>query len=301
MNSFWKHLFIDNGDITIIEAGHQKYVANQTNNYKVRHDLILHIVLEGKGSYAVNDHTYELGPRDAFLLKKNATVHYGTNDEQPWTIAWLGLGGVNLTNYLQHTLLNTRDILSFKDNSDVWHELTSFIHLLSYSDPRYYLDYLAIFSKAYQLLLSFNQEFPDKQLAKQPYLLPEPNLAEKIYAYIFENFLDNLSIRQISEHFDISRNYLFKLCKEYYGQSPKSMIQELRMNQAGQLLRGSKMQIKEIANMVGYKDAFSFSKMFTQYHQLSPSEFRKLSEADYAVLLAIMDENLHKRSLKRYY
>ena len=82
---------------------------------------------------------------------------------------------------------------------------------------------------------------------------------------------------------------------------PKSMIQELRMNQAAQLLRGSKMQIKEIANMVGYKDAFSFSKMFTQYHQFSPSEFRKLSEADYAVLLAMMDETLHKRSLKRYY
>lgn len=301
MKSFWKHLALDNGELTLIEAGLQKFVPHQMNNYRVRHEAVLHVVLDGAGIYKVNHQTYELKARDGFILKKNQQVFYTPKADQPWTIAWIGLGGKNLHHYLRNTTLANQDVYKFEEDSLAWVEMLNFIALLSNSDPTSQLDYLRAFSRLYQLLLTINHEFAVYQNRQNSYTIPEANLAEKIYEFIYENFLTNLSITQIADHFDISRNYLFKLCKEYYGQSPKNMIQELRMNQAAQLLRGSTMQVKEIASIVGYKDAFSFSKMFSKYYHYSPTQFRQLGEDIYDEMLFTIDETLRKKSFKKYY
>lgn len=301
MKSFWKHLFLDNGDLTLIEAGLQKYIPQQMNNYKVRHDFVLHVIVEGAGVYTVNNKTYELTAQDGFILRKNQQVFYTPNLDQPWIIAWIGLGGKNLHQYLQQTTLISQDVYTFAENSAAREELITFIRLLANIDPANQLDYLHTFSRLYQLLLSLNHEFPLHQHRNNSYTIPEASLAENVYEFIYENFLKNLSITQIADHFNISRNYLFKICKEYYGQSPKNMIQELRMNQAVQLLRGSKMQIKEIANIVGYKDAFSFSKMFSQYYNYSPSEFRQLKDDLYDEILVNTDNKLRKKLQTTYY
>lgn len=301
MKSFWKHLALDNGELMLIEAGLQKFVPHQLNNYRVRHEAVLHVVLEGAGIFKVNHQTYELKAFDGFILKKNQQVFYTSNPDQPWTLAWIGLGGKNLPHYLRNTTLASQDVYAFEKDSLAWQELTHFIEWLSISDPTNQLDYLRAFSQLYKILLTINHEFAVSQKSQNSYTIPEASLAEKIYQFIYENFLKNLSITQIADHFDISRNYLFKICKEYYGQSPKNMIQELRMNQAVQLLRGSKMQVKEIASIVGYKDAFSFSKMFSKYYDYSPTEFRVLSEEVYDEILFTIDEKLRKKSIKKYY
>lgn len=301
MKSFWKHLAIDNGELTLIEAGLQKFVPHQLNNYRVRHEAVLHLVIAGSGTYKVNQQTYELKARDGFILKKNHQVFYTPNPDEPWTLAWIGLGGKKLQLFLNNTTLFTQDTYTFQEDSLAWQEMTDLIDWLSYSDLSNQRDYLLAFSRLYQMLLTLNLEFSDYQTQENSYMIPEANLAEKVYDYIYENFLNNLTITHIAEHFDISRNYLFKICKEYYGQSPKNMIQELRMNQAVQLLRGSPMQVKEIASLVGYKDAFSFSKMFSKYHDYSPTEFRRLSDETYDEVLFKIDEKLRKKSVKKYY
>lgn len=189
MKSFWKHLFLDNGDLTLIEAGLQKYVPLQMNNYKVRHDFVLHMIVEGAGVYTVNNQTYELTAQDGFILKKNQQVFYTTHLDQPWTIAWIGLGGKNLHQYLQQTTLVSQDVYSFAKNSSARDELFSFITLLANIDPANQLDYLHAFSRLYQLLLSLNHEFPIQQHHNNSYSIPEANLAEEVYEFIYETSL----------------------------------------------------------------------------------------------------------------
>lgn len=295
MKSFWKHHFLDNGDISLIESGLQKFVPNQINNYKVKHDIVFHIVLNGKGIYSVNNEVYHLKARDAFILKKNQRVFYIPDDDEPWTICWIGLGGPNLNTYIKDTLISTQDTLSFDSDSQVYFYLQSFIEFLEKVMPDDTLDYLQIFNQLYELLYIINKELPINRTLNDSYSLMEPSLAEKIYEYIYENFLKEITVNGVAEHFDISRNYLFKLCKEYFGQSPKQMILELRMNQASQLLRGSKKHVNEIANIVGYKDPFTFSKMFKEYYHLSPSKFRQLSEKEIDEALFIRDKFLQRR------
>ncbi len=49
-----------------------------------------------------------------------------------------------------------------------------------------------------------------------------------------------------------------------------------RVEQAKNLLKNSNMKISEIAEIVGYYDQLTFSKMFKKLEGISPSEYRKI-------------------------
>lgn len=70
MKSFWKHLFIDNQDIALIEVGAQNFVQNQINDYNVKHDWVIHAVLSGQGFFQIDGKGYHLKAGDGFILRK---------------------------------------------------------------------------------------------------------------------------------------------------------------------------------------------------------------------------------------
>lgn len=296
MKSFWKHLFIDNQDIALIEVGAQNFVPNQINDYNVKHDWVIHAVLSGQGFFQIDGKGYHLKAGDGFILRKNKHVYYVPDEKDPWSLCWVGLGGERIAHYFRETTLIQDNTLNFNQHPGLLHHFTDFVELFVHFTPQNISDKLVVFSKLYFLLAQINEAC---QIATHPidsYQLSEPHLAEKVYDYISEHCLNNLTVLEVADAFDLSRNYLFRLCKSYYDQSPKQMIQELRMNQAAQLLRGSKMSIKEIANRIGYKDPFVFSKMFKKYYLVNPSEFRQLSEQEIDRALFIRPKFLEKQS-----
>lgn len=278
MKSYWKHFFLDNDDIRLIEAGTQKYLPDQINDYTVKHDYVFHLVLSGQGTYIVNEMTYKLKAYDSFILKKNKAVHYYPNPDDPWTICWIGLGGNNIDKYLKETALYQSDIYHFVPESLTYNFLLNFVKELKDSNLNTIEERTKVLGELYQLLSYINQELGIDIDIIDPLSHEELPFAEQIYSYIADNYQDSLSIEEIAAHFDISRNYLFKICKQFYEQSPKQIIQELRLNHAAQLLRGSRMKVNEISDEIGYKDAFQFSKMFKNYYGHSPSQFRFLSD-----------------------
>ncbi|MBO1515444.1 helix-turn-helix domain-containing protein [Metabacillus sp. BG109] len=45
------------------------------------------------------------------------------------------------------------------------------------------------------------------------------------------------------------------------------------MNRARELLYSNRYSIKQIADMLGYPDPYSFSKAFKKYYKMPPSQF----------------------------
>ncbi|MFV1994931.1 MAG: helix-turn-helix domain-containing protein, partial [Verrucomicrobiales bacterium] len=59
------------------------------------------------------------------------------------------------------------------------------------------------------------------------------------------------------------------------GLPPARYQQQIRMNQAAQWLRQSNRTITEIADRLGYKSIYYFSRIFKRKTGMSPSAFRK--------------------------
>lgn len=66
----------------------------------------------------------------------------------------------------------------------------------------------------------------------------------------------------------------YRLFRAATGTTPSSYVNQLRLREAGRLLRQSSQAITEIAYSVGFADSNYFSKIFHKYQGMSPSQFR---------------------------
>ncbi len=98
--------------------------------------------------------------------------------------------------------------------------------------------------------------------------------------YIQENYKKPLNMAMVSN--EVSMNYsLFSyLFKQYVGSNFVSYLQELRINEAKKLLIQTDMRVNEIGKRVGFTDEKNFLKVFKTVAGLSPTEFRKIEQAN---------------------
>lgn len=105
----------------------------------------------------------------------------------------------------------------------------------------------------------------------------QSQLAEKAMQYIEENISADLSLEQIADHLHISASHLSRTFKKTANISLTDHINQVRINRAKELLRGTDIYIYAISEMVGYHDATYFSSIFKKLAGVSPSEYRNLT------------------------
>jgi len=93
--------------------------------------------------------------------------------------------------------------------------------------------------------------------------------------YIFKNYDNSISIKELAliEHY--SENYYREWFRKKTGFSPSAYIQRLRVEKAKELLITTKYSITEIAYMVGFAHHSSFTRAFTELTGTYPSNYRK--------------------------
>jgi AraC-like DNA-binding protein len=72
-----------------------------------------------------------------------------------------------------------------------------------------------------------------------------------------------------------SEPHLYRLCKERFGKGPKQVIRDLRIDRAKQLLTHTDWPLAELAQRLGFSDAFNFSNRFKKEVGQSPSHYRQ--------------------------
>ncbi len=94
--------------------------------------------------------------------------------------------------------------------------------------------------------------------------------------YLEENFNNDINIRELAEYHDISYENFRHKFKKLYGLSPKSFIISKRLSKASDLLIESDLSCAEIAYETGFSDSSLLSKLFKQYFNISPQQFRRI-------------------------
>jgi AraC family transcriptional activator of pyochelin receptor len=97
---------------------------------------------------------------------------------------------------------------------------------------------------------------------------------QELKAYIDANFLQEMSLIQLSRLSLLNEFKLKKGFKEQYGTTVFGYIRDLKMRYAAGLLHQS-VPVSDIAFELGYEQAHHFSVAFKQYMGVSPREFKK--------------------------
>lgn len=111
---------------------------------------------------------------------------------------------------------------------------------------------------------------------KENYKVDSPEFFEHIKVYLRDHISEPLSLQEISDLFAISQAYMSKIFRKYTRQSYNQYLTEIRMERAKQLMEeNSELLVKDIAEMVGYRDQFYFSRIFRSYTGQSPADYIK--------------------------
>lgn len=105
------------------------------------------------------------------------------------------------------------------------------------------------------------------------------NAVMEITEYLSQNLSKNFSLTELSADAYMSVSKFKYVFKTVVGQSVSEYMTQKRMEHACEMLSYSNLYIAEIAHLVGYKNAGSFSSQFKKYIGVLPNDYR-LSRAD---------------------
>ena len=103
-------------------------------------------------------------------------------------------------------------------------------------------------------------------------------LIQQVVEYVDNNFNEPISLKVLSNKFNVTPSYLGKMFKEETGMGFSRYLNTKRIEKAKELLATSPEKANKIAIEVGYSDSNYFYSIFKKYTGLPPSEYiKKLS------------------------
>lgn len=111
--------------------------------------------------------------------------------------------------------------------------------------------------------------------------IQDPQVQKAVQA-LHEDCARQWTLGQLASHAGLSRTSLAERFRKTMGNTPLNYLRTVRMQKAMSVLSESARSLEQIAQEVGYQDAFSFSKVFKRTVGVAPRDFRRQDLQDRA-------------------
>ena len=95
-----------------------------------------------------------------------------------------------------------------------------------------------------------------------------------IIEYISNHLNDEMDLKELADISNFSEFHFHRIFKAIIGESVGAFVVRMRIETAARLLRYSNLSVQDIAYNVGYNTPSSLTKVFRQYYNISPSDYR---------------------------
>lgn len=224
----------------------------------------LFYVWSGEGTVVLNDHPIEVGPGSCFLFRKGDHTRATHNPQRPLVLTYIHFDVSEPVVDVPGSYRKLEDRLDFE------YMLSRYVRLFlvkSYGaeeEARLLLKQMLIH------LLREERGVPQEKKASNQ--LNE--VIQEIANYVLQRPSLNHKVEDLAARAGLSPRYFSIKFKEIIGQSVQSYIIKSRIDRAQHLLLHAGMNVTEVADALGYRDIFFFSRQFKQYTGKSPSEIR---------------------------
>ncbi|MBB6633089.1 AraC family transcriptional regulator [Cohnella thailandensis] len=104
---------------------------------------------------------------------------------------------------------------------------------------------------------------------------PRGDLIERAVRLMEQHYVEPFSLDDLANDLQCGVRQLQRLFKAHYGISPMEYLIRLRMEKAKELLLRTSAPIADIAEAVGYPDAYHFSRYFKKHSGVPPLQYRR--------------------------
>ncbi len=233
----------------------------------VKSFYLIHFILEGEGTFMVNNVTYHLKKGQGFLIEPDYQVTYISDKANPWAYVWVGFSGREAGKMLRTIGLSQENPIFTCEEGEKLEKYVFDMLAHNYSN---HADSYRLTGMLYLFLSAIAKAQQTKIEA------PSGNTyVNHAVAYIQNHYSIPVSVEEISDYVGINRSYLSSLFKEYTGMSPIKYLQNFRITRAQHMLTVTDISVESIALSCGYQSAEAFHKIFRQLTGTSPKTFRQ--------------------------
>ncbi len=259
-------------DISLVNCGFEHCIPLHVCQ-ELRDEYIIHLVLDGKGTFTCGGKSWILQRGQIFLVSPRTSYTYISDASDPWFYAWVGFRGILCRDILYHCGLSEKHPVGEVQDPDA---VMSYIRTIIQYRQLTFANQLRRNGILMEFLSALIENHQSEMSASATL---QTDYGSNIYVshaieYIQNFYKQPISVQIISEYVGVSRTHLNNCFQKELGISIQKFLSDYRMHKAANLLITSTDTIQSISASVGYPDSLAFSKSFKKKFGLSPKNYR---------------------------
>lgn len=233
--------------------------------------IFLIYCVKGEGWLEYNGKKLKVAEDQFFIIPQGMSHAYGSSKGKPWSIYWIHFNGKK-AGYFSKGFDIPQDMpynsqSRFKNKIDLFEEIFSTLQSESSTEQMSYAT--SVFFHFLGIIKCSNSGKKESEAIK------ESSIIDTSLKFMRENLHKHLSLRNMAEHVNLSVSYFSRIFIAQIGTSPSKYLAQLRMEKACHYLEETEMKVNQISPLVGFDDPLYFSRLFTNYLKLSPTQYRE--------------------------
>ena len=250
-------------------CGFSKTLPYHSFGPAIRQDYVLHVVMEGKGTYHVKEQQYHLKKGDLFLIRPGDSTFYLADGDDPWMYCWLSFNGPLAQKIIQRSLFKEDQYTMVSSGISAYIDIILECMHHSQEDLVNELELTALTYRFLSLLLKDGGKVG---LGEQKVY---SSLVIETVKYIEGHYPHHLTVEEMAQQLSINRSHLSRVFKNQLGTSIKEYLIGVRINRAAFLLSLTNDSVESIAYQVGFNSLVVFSRMFKKTTGETATSYRK--------------------------
>gem|GEM_PF-1473530 len=221
--------------------------------------------LSGGGSGRTGSAAFRLHAGQVAILPAGEPHHYEADELDPWTISWMHFQGSQALEYLKtiefHPGSPGMDISipeTLREQFEILYGLTQG----AYSDPTLFALHTKL-ADYFSTLLQGRRASVPKQRERMARI-------HSVIRFLRQNVHRPVSVEEMAAQAHWTPNHFSNIFRGEVNETPASFFLHLKMTHASMQLRQTDLPIAEIAESLGFDDAFYFSRCFRRVFRMSP-------------------------------
>jgi AraC-like DNA-binding protein/mannose-6-phosphate isomerase-like protein (cupin superfamily) len=240
-----------------------------------KHDNYSEVIFitEGEGEFIVNNQRFHVKKGDIAIFNKGVNHEEFSNPSNPLQTYYCMIGNISIDGFKEGDLI-PRTIPPILTNNEYSYKVEYYLSEIFNECKHEAIGYQTVchnlLTSLIILILRILNHLHELHTLNKTY-----SIGQIIIDYINENYMKEVTLKEISKTFHLSQHYISHLFKNETGDSPINYLITRRIDEAKKLLLSSNKTIAEIAKLVGYENSNYFNEIFRKMTLTSPSVYRK--------------------------
>ncbi len=226
---------------------------------------VFEYVISGRGYIECEGKKYTVEAGDFYYLDRHHSHKYYPDSAEPFSKIWINVRGRFPEAILDLYSVSEPVVIEKLDVYAVFKSIAEQVGVINEENRD------EVFSNVAVLLTGIMIKVGNKTRTKKL----NCGLPYQIKAIIDNSANFDITLEQIEKKLYLSKSYIIHLFSKEFGTTPKQYIMQKRIAAAKVLLRGSRSELSDISEQLGFSSVQHFSSSFKKYTAQTPDSYRR--------------------------